>query len=336
MELTDTEFRQAFEKNLKVELDSVEERPGGANSRAFRLVDAQNRSYLAKLYLGFEGEDQERLKTEYESLKLRWIPEPMFADYELRMGVFSFIEGRKFEPNEIDRENVLKAIHCLCELQNLQNKKSSWDIPAAKEACFSISEYIESLRQRVQHLQDVDNSELKAYLKGDIERVMDSLRDKTIRQSAKNGVRMTDVLSEGMRILSPSDVGFHNILKADRDQSPVLIDFEYFGWDDPVKMICDFVLQPENPIPESIRSFFVSEFIKQFPTQVDLKARFPVVFPILSMRWCLIMLNAFLPNRRQSRKESDLKELMEKSKRHLDVLSQRLQTEEYMLWVNQN
>ena len=46
------------------------------------------------------------------------------------------------------------------------------------------------------------------------------------------------------KIISPSDIGFHNILY--KDNKLFFIDFEYAGWDDCFKMIADLVLQPEG------------------------------------------------------------------------------------------
>jgi hypothetical protein len=50
-------------------------------------------------------------------------------------------------------------------------------------------------------------------------------------------------LAEEMRTLSPSDFGFHNAIRK-TDGTLCFIDFEYFGWDDPVKLTADFLHHP--------------------------------------------------------------------------------------------
>ena len=50
------------------------------------------------------------------------------------------------------------------------------------------------------------------------------------------------------RCLSPSDFGFHNALQSAARLS--FIDFEYAGWDDPAKLVCDFFCQPAVPVPQ--------------------------------------------------------------------------------------
>ena len=46
------------------------------------------------------------------------------------------------------------------------------------------------------------------------------------------------------KIISPSDVGFHNII-SQKDKLN-FIDFENASWDDPYKLFEDLVIQPGN------------------------------------------------------------------------------------------
>ena len=52
------------------------------------------------------------------------------------------------------------------------------------------------------------------------------------------------------RALSPSDFGLHNAMR-DEDGRLRFIDFEYFGWDDPVKLVSDTALHPGSELPGS-------------------------------------------------------------------------------------
>ena len=58
--------------------------------------------------------------------------------------------------------------------------------------------------------------------------------------------------------LSPSDFGFHNML-IDKNGRLRFIDFEYAGWDDPAKIICDFFCQPKFPVPMNWMDSFIEE-----------------------------------------------------------------------------
>ena len=57
-------------------------------------------------------------------------------------------------------------------------------------------------------------------------------------------------------ILSPSDFGFHNIVK--KKQKLYFFDFEYSGVDDPVKLICDYICQPDYKINNPI--YFIGKW----------------------------------------------------------------------------
>ena len=60
------------------------------------------------------------------------------------------------------------------------------------------------------------------------------------------------ILPKSERCLSPSDFGFHNAI-CDVNGVYHFVDFEYFGWDDPAKMICDFILHPGMDLPNKYK-----------------------------------------------------------------------------------
>jgi thiamine kinase-like enzyme len=56
-------------------------------------------------------------------------------------------------------------------------------------------------------------------------------------------------------IVSPSDLGFHNILKYKKKL--YFYDFEYAGLDDPIKLICDFFWHPGNNMSKKLKDRFL-------------------------------------------------------------------------------
>src|SRR5690606_1492036 len=62
-------------------------------------------------------------------------------------------------------------------------------------------------------------------------------------------------LAPRFRLLSPSDFGFHNMLRRD-DGSLAFIDFEYFGWDDPAKLAADFLLHAGHKLTPALAARF--------------------------------------------------------------------------------
>src|SRR5207244_2165634 len=111
-------------------------------------------------------------------------------------------------------------------------------------------------------------------------------------QVSRKVVSLQEAISLDQRTLSPSDFGFHNALKK-KDGTIVFLDFEYFGWDDPAKMISDFILHPAMHLSEDLKKYFVRGMQKIFLPQEDLRARLRIVYPLFAMKWCLIFLNEF-------------------------------------------
>ena len=104
-----------------------------------------------------------------------------------------------------------------------------------------------------------------------------------------------DEISLGQRTLSPSDFGFHNTLRLANGRL-VFVDFEYFGWDDPAKLIADFIHHPAVPLDPGLKHHFLRAALVLYNRDPALPGRLDLVYPLLGLKWCLIMLNEFLPD----------------------------------------
>src|ERR1019366_5574171 len=92
----------------------------------------------------------------------------------------------------------------------------------------------------------------------------------------------------------PSDFGFHNALMAD-DGTLRFLDFEYAGWDDPAKTVCDFFCQPACPAPLECYADFADAVAEATAHPALSRRRFDLLLPMYRLKWCCIMLNDFLP-----------------------------------------
>jgi hypothetical protein len=99
-----------------------------------------------------------------------------------------------------------------------------------------------------------------------------------------------------LQTLSPSDFGFHNALRH-RADGLVFVDFEYFGRDDPVKLTADFLLHPGTALDLSQRRRFLAACRRIYGADHVFAARLRLFYPMYALRWCLILLNEFLPER---------------------------------------
>lgn len=124
--------------------------------------------------------------------------------------------------------------------------------------------------------------------------------------------------------INPSDFGFHNAL-INSEGKVYFIDFEYAGWDDPAKMICDFFCQPDLPVPKKYLGEF-TEIIAKNLNQNNLSERVRLLLPLYQVKWCCILLNEFLNTGRLRREfaqehignEEKKKRQLEKTKKYLN------------------
>ena len=251
---------------------TLEPLPGGANNRVFR-VRFPEKSALLKAYFQHPDDKRDRLHAEFSFTRFAWaaglrcVPEPLACDATNHLGLYEFIEGQPVR--EATKDVVQEAITFFRELN--RHRAAATDLPVASEACFSVAEHLATVERRVNALAGVEDAAAAAF-------VRDELLPCWRAIARKIPADTTPV----ERCVSPSDFGFHNAL---REASGRLwfIDFEYAGWDDPAKMICDFFCQPAVPVSR--------EFLPMFePSERAVR-----LLPVYRVKWCCIMLNDFLP-----------------------------------------
>ena len=123
--------------------------------------------------------------------------------------------------------------------------------------------------------------------------------EKTLSEAETREELSTDEL-----ILSPSDFGFHNVLEHDGEL--FFVDFEYAGWDDGIKLLCDFSCQPELPVTNAQARQFC-EIVERNLTIPLLMERVIMLTPLHRLKWCCILLNEYLPGGRDRRVHSGLR-----------------------------
>lgn len=327
-------MKSVFSRLLGHHVTSIERIGGGRNSKVYRLTCGPSQ-YAAKVYFRHSLDDRNRLEVEFSSLQFLWknrvrcVPRPIGADRNRGGAVYEYIEGKKISPQEVTGPDIDYAVQFLTRLKKLRNRKGSSYLPLASEACFSVQAVVENIELRLNRLSVLRNSgaqynALREFLTNEF---MPSFADVTRWCKSnlnKAGMSFVSELPYEERTLSPSDFGFHNALRRSDDQI-VFLDFEYFGWDDPAKMISDFLLHPAMELREDLRRRFVSSILSCFVDNRYLEKRVEIVYPLFGLKWCLILLNEFVPEgllRRGFASGSDL----DKSKVQAKQLSKARQT----------
>jgi hypothetical protein len=284
---------------------------GGRNSLVYLVPLSDGSQRVAKFYFRSADDPRNRLATEYESLSWLWqfgvrqIPQPLAADPAHDCGIYAYVEGQDISPEAITPELVDQTVVFLGQLHDARRHAAAAQFGPASEACFSVEAIAQNVRQRLKPFQSLSSStaELRSGKSLVNDRLVPALTQLDERARAlceSHDLPYGAELPEMRRTLSPSDFGFHNA-RLTPNGKLVFLDFEYFGWDDPAKLLADFLLHPAMSLSSTLKRRFVSGALSVLGDDGFLRHRLLAVYPLFALKWCTIILNEFLPHHRARR-----------------------------------
>ncbi len=279
----------------------IQKAAGGANNRVYRVRAGRN-DYALKLYPATEGDTRDRFGAETAAISfmrnhgVRIVPALVGADRTRRIGLYEWIDGEAVGP--ASDADIATALRLLATLHPLRLSAAATELPHASEACLAGSEVVAQIEHRLQRLQTVatEQPNLCAVLARGILPAFEKAKVRAEGQYNEAGLNFAAPIDPSRRTLSPSDFGFHNARRR-ADRSLIFYDFEYFGWDDPVKPVSDFVLHPGMTMSEAQRRGFIAGAAEIYGADETYQVRLRALYPLFGLRWCLILLNEFLPER---------------------------------------
>jgi hypothetical protein len=297
-------LRQAVLDKIQFELTPLS---GGANNQVYRVELAGHAPLVLKHYFSSPNDKRDRFHSEksfYDFLQAsglrRQTPQALAWDRPHRLGLFTWIEGRRLLANEVDLSFVDQALAFYVALNAHRHLVVPTAVPDASEACFDLQEHFACVERRLSRLAAVEgNSALNRAAVDFISRRLQPAFEKYQQSHAGPDLAAIPTLEPNQRCLSPSDFGFHNAL-LQSDEKLVFFDFEYAGWDDPAKFLCDFLCQPAVPIPRSLWPHCVQSLCRPIPGGTQ-RERIALLLPLYHLKWCCILLNEFLPQEQNRR-----------------------------------
>ena len=261
---------------------------GGGNNQLYR-VETAGRTYALKRYAGNAAESRERYTREFRGLTFLWergerrIAQPLALDADAQVGLYAWVEGTSPAAASAADLDAMSAF--AATLFEARTDPQAYALAQAREAVLSHAELQQQLAARIARLRTVETEhpELRALL-GDI-------AAEAARRYA--GTVVAGRLAPAACTLSPSDFGTHNALRG--PMGLTFIDFEFFGWDDPVKLVADVVWHPGMALDGEARQKFFSSAADVYKVEAEFIARFERDAPLYGLRWALIVLNEFLP-----------------------------------------
>jgi len=277
---------------------------GGRNSRIYH-VRSGAKEFALKQYPSRADDPRDRLSTEVGALTLMErcridaVPRVAGVDRERGFALLSWIDG--VPVTEISGTDIEAAAHFLAAIHALRTTHWAKEQPAAAEACLSGVEIERQIAVRLARLRDLSGEgDLVRFLNHTFGPALEREIVKANGTMKAAGLDFAADLPQEWRSLVPSDFGFHNSLRR-RDGSLAFVDFEYFGWDDPVKLSADIMLHPGKPLSAEQCRHFRRLAVGLYGADPSFAPRLDAYLPLFGLRWVLIVLNEFIPERWQRR-----------------------------------
>lgn len=286
------------------------------------MLETDDARFVAKHYPLSAGDNRDRFMAETHALRFMndqgfdCVPSLIGCDPEARVAIMEYAgSGMTGLPSAHDIDVCARFVS---RLHQARHQSAAKALPKSAEACLMPEDVWTQIAERRKRFDDVidGHPELAAFLKTDFDPAYHALVT-----AAKAGLAAADIqasapLARAMQTLSPSDFGFHNTVRR-TDGTLVFVDFEYFGHDDPARLVSDFVLHPGHQLSDFDKRRFVEVCGGIFSAEdPDFTPRYNALYPLVGLRWCMILINEFLPERLARRRAAgntaDARQILER------------------------
>ena len=213
------------------------------------------------------------------------------AEPSSRALLFEWVEGTRPCAEQIDSALMEKMALFLIAANRpeLHARAAEADIPFASEHGLSAWQHLRNAEQRIAALlaasgEDPNASEMKDFVRDELSSSL---------QVWQSRCRTQEFDHSTSQVFSPSDFGFHNVLLRG-DGRCSFLDFEHAGWDDPAKLVADFILQPDFVLSPSLAGSFAEELARSGCFGHSLLGAVNSLLPVQAVKWTCIVLNPFL------------------------------------------
>lgn len=298
--------RSLFAAGDRGRVTAVQPLAGGRNNRVYRVVGEHTAAILKQYYRSPAG-GHDRFASEVawcrfcDHFQLPWTPALWASDATAGCAMFEELPGRRIMASDVDAVAVSRAAAFVAAVNQHRDSALAKSLPHAADASFTWADHVHAIQRRLDRLaaitpQDELDRSLLDWLRIDLTPVWETVRARLLDGLTESQVQ--DVLPSQEWCLSPSDFGFHNAWKLP-DGELRFLDFEYAGWDDPAKLVCDFYWQVDLPAPRDTLPVMIASLTADTEALTERVWR---LFPAFGMKWCGIVLNEFLQTDRDRRR----------------------------------
>lgn len=296
-------LKNGFKKKFKIKKFKC-----GRNNQVWQILTNKNK-FIIKIYPDLKKDKKARLLKEFsflkilEKSKLDIVPKLIDIDKKKNLAMHTFLPGKKIK--KINLNHINQCANFMIKINSFNNIKKFKNFSYAADSCLSIQDHLLCVEKRIKQFKRLNP---KTYLE---KKVYLFLKEKIIPEWKKvlnkiylrfSNTEIRKRFKKQQLIVSPSDFGFHNVIE--NNKKLFFVDFEYAGWDDPAKLICDFVCQPDYMVKKNYSTIFMKKIssILFKPSQTLYRAK--QIIPIHRIKWCLVLLNEFIKHNETRRKHA--------------------------------
>lgn len=286
-------LRAAAEKVLRSNLSGMERIGGGRNSQVYKVSSA-TQDFVLKHYHTVARLDVEFSAFEFLRAKgVSVVPEAVAADRDGLWAIYTYAPGEIVKAANLRESDIDECVSFIRSLRHIRHAK---EVQPAAEAFFCLDKIESNVASRFRRLEKRERNsqaegDLALFLESRFQPAFERTMERATDIYRECGLAPEEELAQDCRVLSPSDFGFHNAVRT--HDGMMFFDFEYFGWDDPAKLISDFLLHPGMDVPMVERERFRDGVITVMDDPV-LRRRQGALYPLFGLKWCMILLNEFL------------------------------------------
>lgn len=294
-----------IDKDIKIYLNSININKysispvkKGRNNLVY-LIKFKNKKYILKKYITKKNTTNDNFKTELKfykimkSLKINKVPSLISFNSKLKFIMLSHLPGNQIK--RLNQNLIKQIIFFIFEINKIKlNKEIKYQ--EASDSCFSIYDYILSVDNRINKLKKISkslnqSSLLYKFTNKKIIPMWSVIRKETYLNAKKMKINIYRKIKKNEFILSPSDFGLHNMIK--NRNNVYFYDFEYAGWDDPVKLVMDFNCQPDY----DIKNNYKNKMFEIFNNNKSYIVRYNLLIKLNRLKWTCVILNNFVNNK---------------------------------------
>jgi hypothetical protein len=278
-------------------VSAIEEVRKGGNSRVFKVTTAAGefalKKYPADDRRGRQGAEARALAF-FARVGIERTPRLIAADYGSHVSLLSWLAGSALaRPFDAD---IAEFATFQIALDRAIDAEARSAIGPAAEACVSGEHILAHIQSRYARLAALGKrvAALHEFLQSRFRPALTAAEARARKGYGELGLDFAADRPSAAQTLIASDFGAHNALRGP-DGRVWFLDFEYFGWDDPLTSIGNFVLHPGMELGAAQRAIYQDAILAHFGA--GHAQRLSALLPLYALRWCAIILSDLLPDR---------------------------------------